>query len=97
MLSLAWVASAQAYGIDSLHIRVAPVPVAVTLSDSPKKRGLVAAASITETSSEQVMWVRAVVWRVIVSVIVIAPQNVVRAAASGPSSAPEGTGRNAPV
>ncbi len=86
MLSLAWVASAQAYGIDSLHIRVAPVPVAVTLSDSPKKRGLVAAASITETSSEQVMLVRAVVLRVIVSVIVIVPPNVECRAWPGHSS-----------
>jgi hypothetical protein len=71
--------------------------VAATVFDSAKKRGLVVIASITETSSEQVMLVRPVVLRVIVSVTVIVPVNVVSAAASGPSSAAEGTGRNAPV
>jgi hypothetical protein len=58
---------------------VVPVPVAATLSVSAKKRALVAAASITETSSEQVMLVRAVVLRVIVRVTVIVPVKVVSA------------------
>lgn len=58
-----------------------PVPVAATLLNSVKKRGLVVVdPSITETSPEQVMLVRTVVLRVIVSVTVIVPPNVVRAA-----------------
>ena len=75
-----------------------PVPVAATVFDSPMKRGLVVAiASDTETSAEQVMLVRPVVLRVTVIVRVIVPVNVAAAGASRLSSATAGIGRNAPV
>jgi hypothetical protein len=96
ILSLAWVVRPQAYGIDSLHVRVVPVPVAATVSDSAKKLGLVE-PSVTETSSEQVTVVRAVVLRVIVSVTVTVPVNIVAGGRVASSSAAAGTGRNAPV
>jgi hypothetical protein len=77
ILLLAWVVRPQELGIDSLHVRVVPVPVAATVFDSAKRRRLVVpsttetSSETTETSSEQVMLVRAVVLRVIVSVTVI--------------------------
>ena len=98
-MSLAGVVSPHEYGIDSLHVRVVPVPVAATVFDSEKTRGApVVAPSITETASEHVIAVRLVVLRVIVRVTVIVPPNVISAAASGTlSSVAAVTGRNAPV
>jgi len=76
---------------------VVPLPVAATVFDSLMKRGLVVAASVTETSAEQVMLVRPVVLRVTLIVRVIVPVNVAAAGASRLSSATAGTGRNASV
>src|SRR4029077_3935424 len=85
-------------GIDSLHDLVAPVPVAATVLDSPKKRGLaVATLSPTDTSAEQIKVVRPTDLTVIVIVRFMVPVKVVSAKASGLSSAAGGIGRNAPV
>jgi hypothetical protein len=96
ILSLAWVVRLHEYGIESLHVRVVPDPVPATVFDSVKKLGLVV-PSVTETSSEQVKLVRPAVLRVIVSVSVTVPVNVVAAGRSESPSAAEGTGRNVPV
>jgi hypothetical protein len=80
-----------------LHVLVAPEPVAATVLDSEKVRGLVVIASSTVTSATHMMFVRLVVLTVIVRVTVIVAPTAVKAAASGPSEAAGETGRNVPV
>src|SRR6266567_5787059 len=98
MLSVDWVVRPQEYGMESLHVLVEPVPVAATVSVSPKKTGLIVVEpSATETSALHVKLVRVVVLTVIVIVTVTVPVKTVAAGSSSSCGTAAGRGRNAPV